>query len=90
MQNLVIAITTIILIMIILYAIGRMLIIVSDIMHIYSKCRTKPTVTQIKAAVRIRRQPRWDYVMIATIAGAGGFIAVSVLYLIGAAVSKLF
>jgi len=89
MQNIVIAATTIIGIMIILYVIGRMLIIISDIMHIYSKCNPKPTPKQIKEAVRTRRQARIDYVYIGGIALAGGFIAVSVLYLIGEAILKL-
>ena len=90
MQNIVIAIISIVSILIILYAIGRTLIIISDIMHIYSQCRTKPTVPEIKAAVRTRRQPRFDYVMIAAIACAMVGCAIVVLYLIGDAILKLF
>lgn len=90
MQNIAIAIISIVSILIILYAIGRTLIILSDIMHIYSQCRTKPTVPEIKAAVRTRRQPRFDYVMIAAIACAMVGCAIVVLYLIGDAILKLF
>jgi hypothetical protein len=89
MQNIVIAIISILSIMIILYVIGRMLIIVSDIMHIYSNCNIPPTPKQIKEAVRTRRQSRIDYVMIAAIALALGVLAVSALYLIGAMILKL-
>ena len=90
MQNIAIAIISIVSILIILYAIGRTLIIISDIMHIYSQCRTKPTVPEIKAAVRTRRQPRFDYVMIAAIACAMVGCAIAMLYLIGDAILKLF
>ena len=90
MQNIAIAIISIVSILIILYAIGRTLIIISDIMHIYSQCRTKPTVPEIKAAVRTRRQPRFDYVMIAAITCAMVGCAIVVLYLIGGAILKLF